>query len=410
MAFSIDAAPPSDKGKPPKDDPPATELPAIRYSIHIVPIPTSGSIRFGGTGRISNTGMAVGAYRDASNAYSPYLYDVASEALIDFRAEPSLNDQLQLLAPGYRFHRAYSISDIGIVVGSIYSDQDDVQRGFAVDTTLSTGVNDWEVRLLPDVGNYRSFGLDINNRGDILGFFYVPPDYQGQDLFVCNPFSDPPYGPVLLGDGSASPYEGGNITDAGLMTRFYTDGPIEVYDVNGVNPALIRTIDTGRIGGNVSLNNSGVIAAFKRDQVLGQKKNGKRADLAVQIDAVTGNTENLVQSGSFTLFGEGRHFLNDNGDSAFQIGGNSTSGRIALLHRGFSPDHQINLWNVDELIAADDPWRDDWIEAWGSGLGISAVTGRSDQDNASGYPLLYGTFSTSEGVRKAAVLVPHDVP
>ena len=396
--------------KPPKNDPPAAELPAIRYSITVVPIPSSGTLQSWGTGRISNLGMAVGAYRDAADDYSPYLFDVTTGSFIDFRTETALTDQLQILAPGYRFHRAFSINDMGVVVGSIYSDQDDVQSGFAVDTALSTDVNDWEVKLLPDVGGYRSYGFDINLWGDILGVFHVPPNYQGRDLFVCNPFSDPPRGATLLGDGSAWPAPHGNINDAGLMTRyFYTTGPIEVYDVSGEAPSLIRTITTGRIGDHVSMNNSGIVAAFKVNQVLGQKKRGKSGDLAVQIDSATGNTENLVQSGSFTLFGKGSHFLNSTGDAAFQNEGNST-GRIELLHRGFSPDHATNVWNVDDLIADDDPWKSDWIASWGGGLGISAITDRSDQNDATGYPVLYGTFFTSNGVTKAAVLTPHDLP
>ena len=185
---------------------------------------------------------------------------------------------------------------------------------------------------------------------------------------------------------------------------------IYLFDGNVRPPALFEVIQPGGIAGYVSLNDAGIIAAVKRDQKTGRK--GKRYDIAVQYDSFVSNpdAEEILRSGPYTLYPGGNQFMNLNGDMALQNNGNDNSGRIELVHDGFSADSFTQrVFNVDDMIEENDPWRADWVASWGTGLDIQGITDRSDTDDASGYPIIVGTFSTAVG-RKCAVLTPQDLP
>ena len=394
----LSAAPPDVKGKPPKDDPPSSAAP-VEYSIEVVPIPPSGSVRAGDVRGLNHFAMMVGNYRTEDLTLFPFLFDATTGLFYDFRAEPDLTQQLELLQPGLKFRATRGINDAGVVVGIAYDPDSGLRQGVVVDTSLSSNVADWVVHLIPKVGddNY-SFGVDINLWGDVLGYCEYADGTR--DRFIYNPFDEPLNPPTVFNIHSLFLFESGNIND-NLLVAHRGGEAIRVFDASVNPPNLVNTILIEGVGDNISLNNSGVIGTVTTAQRVGGK--GKQQDSAIQLDAVTGVTDTLLSATSYSLWTYDNQFLNSQGDMTVTNGDH-----VDLIHQGFTSDPQQTIWNVDDLIAADDPWRNDWINS-SSSLSVAALTDRSDTNDSSGFPVMAGTFVATDGQVKCAVLIPTDL-
>ena len=157
------------KGKP--QPPPEPDLPPVRYRIEVsqqVP----GNVF---ANDINNLGVVVGKIQS----------DLGASAFIYFPGSGQVTDLNTLVVDGIPdgawLRAGNAINDWMVVVGSMEYSTGEVV-GFALDLGAETPV----VNLLPELGSGISYGTQINENGDILGFadgvynyFFNPGLYDG---------------------------------------------------------------------------------------------------------------------------------------------------------------------------------------------------------------------------------------
>ena len=341
------AAPPDGKGKPPKDDPPPTVLPDVRYRIELLPLLGETTV----INKMNGLGMIVGRdYDDLLPGYHTFMYDHDGTGLVYYFDElPTLTAQLtELLGEGSRFSSAYGINDSGDMVGNV-RDALGNHRGFLIDTSpdpdniFDPDTTVWTVQLLPDLGGGFSRAYRINNDGIVLGNYDRPDGTL--DAYLYDPsLPDGPDNPMPLGvDLSGIP----ELNNLGQVAGVQTDGTAFLFDpVAGIQ--LFNEVEYRSVDG---LNDSGVFSGWTVTKVNGK---GKSRALAFRY---TDQLELIITDGGSA----GAGLINASNDvvSTALIDGGPRSNYLA--HTGFDPDYNEQVLNLDDLIDLDDPLRDSWI-------------------------------------------------
>ncbi len=342
----------------------SSDPPPVMYSTHTIPSTGNSYVR-----GMNNWGMVLG---DDDNG--AFLYDSTNDAFhsLDFIA--SLGAQLDALTgePGWWFkNSAWTINDLGEIVGSVANPDDSGYRPYVLETFLSNNPLDWSLELLPDFGSVQATALDINSHGDVL-IRYERPDGT-REMCLYNPWEDTaenPQDPVHLNLISTSHAE---LNNNGQVAGIYVQGTAFLYDATSDSMELIDINSTSRDprGSIYGLNDSGQFVGAA--QVNSGKKWTENS-----IYLYTNGVETIVEGHHFILSSPGRA-LNSDSDVFY----------IKYLDREVNESYLVRdgqTWKLNDLVS--------------DGNLASNVLTMSERDNT-GFPQF---VSISD--RRAIILTP----
>lgn len=221
---------------------------------------------------INNRGQVVGHYTSGDH-WNGFLYDPGL-GVIDLSAL-----DLPGLPPGYQINSVVGINEHQVMVGYLTHTSGN-RIGYAIDWAAVNPVVD----LLPNLDSVYSYGVKINENGDILGvfgadnsstqaYFYNPGVYGDPEFRVPRdgspldwssevPDDLPPFGIVLRvalnNPGIDSPAQIAGINQDGVPFR-YTTGPFPLYELfPQINPItqLFEINDSGTFCGQAGMTTS----------------------------------------------------------------------------------------------------------------------------------------------------------
>lgn len=358
-ALCLTAASPAFAGKPGSG---GSTLPKVRFQIQYFAMPHGAG--GGNIDDMNSHGETVGWYLDANGQKCPFAYlpDLDPQTAFD------LNDLVAAPA-GWIIASAVGINDQGIIVGYLLQTgstaDPNARRGFVLDTTAAT----WSLQSLPDDAWTFSYPRDINENGDIVGYY---ADASGASCaYIYNPAID--IAPVTMG--------------------LAVSGMISLNNPQGIRPAQVggtladgtqfrwtpgvglETVTSGELHSVYGINDAGTLCGY-----VFMKQKVYPARYTTSLEALTAGAGSIAQD------------INNGGDLVV------STNPASYYQDGWG------FLSMSSLVDTSDP--DYAIWKTGTGYGLSYL-GERDSTN---FGKVCGGMTFSDGSHRYFVLTPVSIP
>lgn len=347
--------------------------PAVRYSIHpITSVPTAVDDYLVGVA-MNNSGMVVGLTSTDDN-YP--LIVVGGTVFRDNDINDIAAQYYWPLPAGFRIRTCTDVNELGVVVGSMGTDDRTQNAGFAIDTHLSSDPALWTFYHLPHLGFAYSVARAINDFGDIVAS-YQPLDSTARVPYLFNLYT-PETEPTII------PYAAAAVPDGFNNFRQI------LFCLDGANPSvyepgmpLLTLTDANYRSSSSSfsqlLNDAGVLA---------WRMHAKKGNHTVPVRRSISSGLPLQQLYSSSAYVKAINRQND-----------------VLLSGDLLYHNEFGIVNLDNLILSSDPLRGMWINNGGSyELMTDRSSVESDPDDLR-FPPLVGRVQFG-GVQYMVLLIP----
>jgi len=269
---------------------------------------------------------------------------------------------------------ARDINELGQITGQIRPSSG-ISHPFIYDPGDIDSGRPAALEILPQLYDYTTRGVAINNYGEIAGT-YQPQNTDGGS-FLYSP------GGVLIDMGAGVFANEGSINDAGQIT--FWDNVLAHswrYTPNSVLG------DSGTFeefpGGGLDINFFGDVAGTFRTET----KSGKNKFVETIYRAATPETIEVLYEGSSATF----PFINDDRDVCFIV-----DSRLVL----YTDNQSLGLVELDPLVTGDDASVSKWLNANGT------VPAELPNRDTTGFSTIAGRGDFGSGVSEGFILLPY---